>query len=351
VRDLAGNLNADRVTVTTGQEAAPPSKGPAYAILHYNRPDGDYGDHTSGDFNDYWGLHLWGDIQEMIDWTAPKPFLGEDEYGRFAWVQLEPGATMWDLSCIEVTLKDGTTEDRFFNPSITPEIWLKADDATTYTSQAAAQGYVTMHYHRDDGDYTDWGLHLWGQAIDPAEETDWTNPKPPTGEDDFGLYWNINIVDPTQAVNFIIHRGDEKDPGPDQSFIPQEDATVWIMSGDETIYKQKGAALGIATLHYHRPAGDYGDYTSADYNDFWGLHTWEGADDPGWTTPRKPDRFDTFGAVFEVPLFEGAVQMGYIFHRGDEKDPGPDQFLVFAEDGYEVWQLQGADPRTRTFCR
>jgi hypothetical protein len=34
-------------------------------------------------FNDFWGLHLWGDIQETIDWTAPKPFLGEDEYGRF----------------------------------------------------------------------------------------------------------------------------------------------------------------------------------------------------------------------------------------------------------------------------
>jgi hypothetical protein len=36
--------------------------------------------------------------------------------------------------------------------------------------------------------------------------------------------------------------------------------------------------------------------------------------------------------------------MGYILHRGDEKDPGPDQILDLADDGYEVWQLQGADP-------
>jgi len=36
--------------------------------------------------------------------------------------------------------------------------------------------------------------------------------------------------------------------------------------------------------------------------------------------------------------------MGYILHRGDEKDPGPDQFLNFETWGYEVWQLQGADP-------
>ena len=64
-------------------------------------------------------------------------------------------------------------------------------------------------------------------------------------------------------------------------------ATAWIMSGDETIYPQQGAAQGFITLHYHRPAGDYGDYTSDDYNDFWGMHTWGDADDPGWTTPRN----------------------------------------------------------------
>ncbi len=343
LRDLAGNLNADQVTVFAEQET-PPSGGPAYAILHYNRPDGDYGDHTTGDFNDFWGLHLWGDIQETIDWAAPKPFLGEDEYGRFAWVQLAPNADEVGFIVHRGDTKDGTQEDRFFNPSLTPEIWLKADDATTYTSQAEAQGYVTVHYHNPNGDYSGWGLHLWGDAIHPDEVTDWEEPKLPTGTDDFGLYWDIAIVDASQAVNFIIHRGDEKDPGPDQSFIPQEDATVWIMSSDESIYKQKGAALGFATLHYHRPAGDYGNYDSEDFADFWGLHTWGGAEDPGWTTPRKPVAFDTFGPVFEVPLFSDAQEMGYIFHRGDEKDPGPDQFLNFAQHGYEVWQLQGADP-------
>jgi pullulanase-type alpha-1,6-glucosidase len=325
-------------------EVQPPSGGAAYAILHYNRPDGDYGDHTTNDYNDFWGLHLWGDIQETIDWTAPKPFLGQDEYGRFAWVQLAPNADEVGFIVHRGDAKDGTDADRFFNPSLTPEIWLKAGDAVTYTSQAEAQGYVTVHYHNPGGYYDGWGLHLWGEAIHPDEGTAWDAPKPPTGTDDFGLYWDISIVDATQAVNFIIHRGDEKDPGPDQSFIPQEDATVWIMSGDETIYTQKGAALGYATLHYHRPAGDYGDYTSENYADFWGLHTWGGADDPGWTTPRLPVAFDTFGLVFEVPLHPGAAEMGYILHRGDEKDPGPDQFLNFAEHGYEVWQLQGADP-------
>jgi hypothetical protein len=38
----------------------------------------------------------------------------------------------------------------------------------------------------------------------------------------------------TQPVNFIIHRGDQKDPGPDQFFIPKETASAWVVSGDET---------------------------------------------------------------------------------------------------------------------
>ena len=36
--------------------------------------------------------------------------------------------------------------------------------------------------------------------------------------------------------------------------------------------------------------------------------------------------------------------MGYILHRGDEKDPGADQFLNFDKWGCEIWQVQGAEP-------
>jgi hypothetical protein len=43
-----------------GRRTARPADVP-YAIVHYLRDDGDYGDHTTGDYNDFWGLHLWGD--------------------------------------------------------------------------------------------------------------------------------------------------------------------------------------------------------------------------------------------------------------------------------------------------
>jgi pullulanase/glycogen debranching enzyme len=356
VDDLSGNLNATKVTgiMPVIQEPEPPLGAADYAIIHYFREDGDYGDHTTGDFNDYWGLHLWGDIEETIEWTAPKPFLGEDEYGRFAWVKLLP-----DASNVGFIVHRGNTKDpgppndgdRFFNPGSTPEIWLRQDDTAIYTSQAAAQGFTTVRYHRPDGDYGDptssdyndfWGLHLWGDAIDPSEGTEWTTPKPFDGVDDYGAFWNIQIVDSSQPVNFIIHRGDAKDPGPDESFIPAEIPTVWKQSGDLEIYPSRGAAEDFATIHYHRPDGDYGDNSSPDFNDFWGMHVWLGAlnPNPSWQEPVRWSDLDVFGPVFKVDLVDGASELAHIIHRGDEKDPGPDQFLIFDDWGYEVWQLQ-----------
>ncbi len=355
--DLAGNLNADDVTVTVGAPEEPPSVSAAYAVIHYFREDGDYGDHTTGDFNDYWGLHLWDDIDEVIEWTNPKPFLGEDEYGRFAWVKLAPNADNVGFIVHRGDIKDGTNDDRFFNPGQTPEIWLKNDDAATYTSQAEAQGFVTIHYHRPDGDYGDptssdfndfWGLHLWGDAIDPSEATAWTAPKVPDGIDTYGAYFNIQLQDASQPVNFIVHRGDTKDPdnSPDRAFNPLEEASIWLQSEDLIVYPSRGAAENVATLHYHRAEGDYGDPASPDFNDFWGMHVWDGAlnPNPAWQDPVRWDELDIFGPVFNVPLVDGAPQLAYILHRGDLKDPGPDQFLVLDDWGYEVWQLEGEGP-------
>ncbi len=355
VSNLAGNLAAAEV-VNVGVEFPAPG-GPAnpYAVVHYQRPGGDYGDHTTGDFNDFWGLHLWGnaiDVSEGTDWPSPKPFLGEDDYGRFAWIKLADDTQPVNFIVHRGDTKD-TPDDRGFVPADSPEIWLNQDDATVYTFQADAQGYVTVRYHRDDGDYgtpspdfdTFWGLHLWGDAIDLAEATAWTSPKPPDGIDDFGAFWTVDIVDSSQPLNYIIHRGDLKDPGPDESFTPADTATVWKLSGDDEIYPSRGAAEGFATFHYHRPDGDFGDPTSPDFNDFWGLHVWTGAATPtDWPDPVRPVDSDLFGVEFRVPLLDAADQLAYIIHRGDTKDPGSDQFLVFADWAHEVWQIQGANP-------
>ena len=73
-------------------------------------------------------------------------------------------------------------------------------------------------------------------------------------------------------------------------------------------YSQRGAAENFVTIHYHRPDSDYGDYSSTDYNDYWGLHTWNGAATTVWTSPLKPLKIDNFGLVFNINLLEKAYQ-------------------------------------------
>ncbi|MBE2231901.1 MAG: pullulanase-type alpha-1,6-glucosidase, partial [Anaerolinea sp.] len=359
--DLNEHLNGASLSVTVAEPPAP--AGPKYALIHYFREDGDYGDPTSSNYNDFWGLHLWGDgvaSGSQTQWTQPMPFLGEDDYGVWAWVELADRSAPVNFIVHRGDAKDPPgSPDRSFMASESPQIWLRQGDGGIYTSQADAQGYVTIRYHRPDGDYGDptssnfadfWGLHLWTPL---GDLTGWTTPKPFDGIDEYGAYYIIRkadypaVLDFSLPINFIVHRGNDKDPadGPDRSFQPSQFAAIWLQSGDSAVYTQQGAADGFALLHYRRPAGDYGDYTSSNFNDFWGMHAWgDITNTVSWDNPLRPVAFDTFGAVFKVNLTANAQQVNYIFHRGDEKDPGPDQFLVLADSGYEVWQLQGADP-------
>ncbi len=52
---------------------------------------------------------------------------------------------------------------------------------------------------------------------------------------------------------------------------------------------------------------------------------------------------DAYGAVFEVPLAEGATSLSYILHKGDEKDLPTDQSLDLKANGHEVWLVSGQE--------
>jgi hypothetical protein len=54
-------------------------------------------------------------------------------------------------------------------------------------------------------------------------------------------------------------------------------------------------------------------------------------------------RTDTYGAVFEVPLNQGATSLSYILHKGDEKDLPTDRSLDLTADGHEVRLLNGQE--------
>jgi hypothetical protein len=101
---------------------------------------------------------------------------------------------------------------------------------------------AVIHYQRPDGDYAAWGLHLWGDGLQPGEATaEWANPTPFESTDAYGAVHTIRIADDTKPVGFIVHRrppGDvnEKDTGADRFFTPIEHREIWLRAGDPTVY-------------------------------------------------------------------------------------------------------------------
>jgi hypothetical protein len=290
-------------------------------------------------------LHLWGDAidpSEATEWATPKQPNGQDQYGVFWFIKLKDGSKPVNFIIHNGDTKD-TPNDRSFEPAASPEIWLKQGDANNYPSPTAALGMIRMHYNRPGADYMGWGLHLWGEGLDPAEVTEWATPKQPTGTDSYGVYFDIKINDASKPVNFIIHNGDTKDTPNDRSLDPSKSSDFWLKQGDGVTYTTRAGAENVAIIHYHRDAGDYGDPNSANFNDYWGLHVWTGAlnPNPSWQEPIKPAGSDAFGIYFRVPLAAGATKLNYIIHRGDAKDQPIDQELDLVKYGNEIWVVQG----------
>lgn len=143
----------------------------------------------------------------------------------------------------------------------------------------AAAVDVRVHYHRPDGQYGDWGLHLWqvnaaGQYVADVAGVTWDRPFTRSGIDAYGAYFDI----PASALNhpsaagfgFIVHPpGQGGDPGVDRRWGFTDGATLWLRSGDATIYRRNPLAgtpdIDTVEVRYRRYGNDYAQ---------WGLHLW-----------------------------------------------------------------------------
>jgi alpha-amylase len=101
---------------------------------------------------------------------------------------------------------------------------------------------AVINYIRPGGDYANWGLHLWGEAIADGVATDWFAPRPPTRIEGGVAIFEIPLKDDTKPVNFIVHTpgGDSvpttREPGGDRSFVPLDHPQIWLKQGDPAIY-------------------------------------------------------------------------------------------------------------------
>ncbi|WP_329339906.1 pullulanase-type alpha-1,6-glucosidase [Streptomyces sp. NBC_00663] len=204
---------------------------------------------------------------------------------------------------------------------------------------ATSRDYAIVHYKRADGDYDDWGLYAWGDLAD-GEATDWPKSHPFTGRDAYGAFAYVKLKTGASNVGFlVIDKDGNKDVSADRSIDVTKTGEVWIEQGRTDVLTEKpdypAQDKTKAVVHYHRADGNY---------DGWGLHVWTGAANPtDWSNPLKPVKTDAYGAVYEVPLTDGASSLSYIIHKGDDKDLPSDQSLDLTANGHEVWLLNGQE--------
>lgn len=90
----------------------------------------------------------------------------------------------------------------------------------------------------------------------------------------------------------------------------------------------------IVRIHYHRTNHDY---------DGWGLHVW--GDNLQldrkitWGRPLASTGVDGFGIYFDIPVTESTQSIGFIVHKGAEKNV-PEDMNIQVSSTREVWHLE-----------
>jgi glycosidase len=117
--------------------------------------------------------------------------------------------------------------------SVTDNTTAVNDTLTVTVTQIPAEttsiSSMKIYYLHSSGNYNGWGLHLWGNSVDPDFVTTWQAPMPPTRIEQDYAYWEVPIVDENQIFSFIVHYGDLKSPNYDLIVTPATFGdTVWV---------------------------------------------------------------------------------------------------------------------------
>ncbi|GAA0349269.1 pullulanase-type alpha-1,6-glucosidase [Bowmanella denitrificans] len=126
---------------------------------------------------------------------------------------------------------------------------LQSQSSTSDTGLVLAENQIALFYQREDRDYSGWGLHLWqgegcGNYASPTSDSphfaNWANPYPADGvHAQYGAYYILSIEPGAACYNFIIHKGDAKALGPDNSrFVPGQGQQGFTFDGYPEIWYQ-----------------------------------------------------------------------------------------------------------------
>jgi pullulanase len=111
--------------------------------------------------------------------------------------------------------------------------------APVSAASPAGQNTVRVHYHRTNGDYAGWSIYTFTGALHPT--TSFSNPDPPTGTDDFGVYFDVPLLPNATELQFIIvdANGLTKNCQNNLTQTVSAGLEVWILQDDCTLYQTR----------------------------------------------------------------------------------------------------------------
>jgi len=132
----------------------------------------------------------------------------------------------------------------------TARVWVGDFFTGVRTSEAWANNQVKIHYHRADGNYSGWGLHVWSEAGTGGSSATvtWSAPLMPVSPvpDAWGVTYTVPLVANSTTLPYIIHKGNEKDPS-------AADQLLDIAKTKGEIWFESGSRNGDSSLRYTIP--------------------------------------------------------------------------------------------------
>lgn len=147
-------------------------------------------------------------------------------------------ANLTDYS-IDIAASDGKDA---VTKTVTVEVTASTNSSKPSVQPSSSQAVI--YYQRADNNYENWILHAWNdeacngyaQFDDPGGDntgTQWEVGLNPTGTDDnFGVYWLVDTKDIGSCINYIVHKGAEKDPNENnQKVVFDNSRSAFVISG------------------------------------------------------------------------------------------------------------------------
>ncbi len=105
------------------------------------------------------------------------------------------------------------------------------------TNSKLASGSIRIHYHRQSRDFANAGLWAWDDIIHQMKN--WPSDAiSPSGETDFGIYWDLNLASEAKKISFLIVdlKTGEKEAGSKIFAMNEAHNELWIREKDDKVY-------------------------------------------------------------------------------------------------------------------